>query len=158
MPHPETPVDTSLDLTTGSGDILFRPFKEQIPFLFAREPNVFLWGNRGGGKSTLARMFAHTMAITYPGFKYIIVRRSYPELQKTHLANLPIELEKFGGERYGFSYNRTDHIARYPKGSLGYFFPCANDEDVRKVLGAEAALAIFDEAPELEWEWMAQIK
>jgi len=45
----------------------------------------------------------------------------------------------------------------YPNGSIGFYAQCNSAEDVKKVVGAEAALIIFDEAPELEWEWIRLI-
>lgn len=138
------------------GEVLFDPEPKQLEVMQAaasgKWPNLLVWGNRGGGKSVTARFLAHGLALKHKGLKYVIVRRSYPELQKTHLAFLDDEMRKLGG-----SFNKTEHIARYPNGSLGFYAQCDTDSDVRKVLGAEAAIIIFDEAPELEWEWMVMI-
>lgn len=95
-----------------------------------------------------------SQALGYPGLKYFIVRRSYVELQKTHLAAVPLELDSFGGEKRGFKWNKNDHQATYPNGSLGFYAQCASEEDTRKVLGAEAGLIVFDESPELQWDWL----
>jgi len=63
---------------TVNGTVLFDPLPgAQREFLAAQEPNVFLWGNRGGGKSITARMFCHAMALANPGFIYYVVRRSF---------------------------------------------------------------------------------
>jgi hypothetical protein len=150
--------DPRSDITLAGGEPFFQPFAAQLPFLRAKDPNVFLWGDRGGGKSYLARMFAHGKAMSHAGFKYIIIRRSYPELLKTHCFFLHEEMQRLGGEKNGLTYNKSEHICYYPKGSAGFYYQCDSDEDVRKVLGAEAALVIFDEAPELEFSWMAEIK
>lgn len=124
----------------------------QIEFLTAQETNVFLWGNRGGGKSITARMWCHGEALAHPGLIYYIVRRSFPELTKNHLIYLDNEMKMFGG-----SYNKTEHICYYPNGSIGFYAQCASDADVTKVVGAEAAIIVFDEAPEMEWEWLRLI-
>lgn len=139
-----------------NGEVLFDPEPHQLTImqLVASEkyPNIFVYGNRGGGKSVTARALCHGLALKYPKLKYVIVRRSYTELNKTHLAFLDDEMKKLGG-----SYHKTEHVARYPNGSLGFYSQCDNDADVKKVLGAEAAIVVFDEAPELEWEWMVMI-
>jgi hypothetical protein len=143
-----------LSIRRNDGTILFRPTLAQSPYLLARDPNLFLWGNRGGGKSFCARWHAHSMALLYPGLKYFIVRRSYVELQKTHLAEVPIELDKLGGEKLGYRWNKNEHLAYYPNGSMGFYAQCASEDDTRKVLGAEAGLIVFDESPELQWDWL----
>lgn len=158
-PDPTTPPKRVLTLDdfaikARDGSILFRPTLAQVPYLTASDPNVFFYGNRGGGKSFCARWHAHSMALRYPGLKYFVVRRHYGDLQKTHLADLPIELEKFGGEKHGFSWNKNEHIARYANGSMGFYAQCDSEDDTRKVLGAEAGLIVFDESPELQWEWL----
>jgi hypothetical protein len=124
----------------------------QRDFLTAQETNVFLWGNRGGGKSITARMWCHGEALAHPGLIYIIVRRSYPELTKNHLIYLDDEMKMFSG-----TYNKTEHICYYPNGSIGFYQQCASLADVKKVVGAEAAIIVFDEAPEMEWDWLRLI-
>ena len=137
-------------------EVLFDPEPRQFEAIqiaySGKYSNLLVWGNRGGGKSITFRSFAHAWALKHPKSKYLIIRRSFPELQKTHLSFLPDEMKKIGG-----SFNKTEHIAYYPNGSLGFYAQCDNEADARKVLGAEAALIIFDEAPELEWEWMTLI-
>lgn len=133
--------------------VLFDPMPgPQLAFMQAREPNVLLIGNRGGGKSIALRHLGHGYARAFEGFRYIIVRRSFPELTKNHLIYLDGEMKLLGG-----TYNKTEHVCYYPNGSIGFYAQCASAEDVKKVVGAEAALIGFDEAPELEWEWMRLI-
>lgn len=142
---------------TINGEVVFDPMDgEQVDFLNAQETNVFFWGNRGGGKSITARMWCHGEALAHPGLIYYIVRRSFPELTKNHLIYLDAEMDKFEG-----TYNKTEHICYYPKvdgkQSIGFYAQCASDADVTKVVGAEAAIVVFDEAPEMEWEWLRLI-
>lgn len=133
--------------------VLFDPMAgAQVEFVTAQETNVFFWGNRGGGKSITARMWCHGEALAHPGLIYYIVRRSFPELTKNHLIYLDNEMKLFGG-----TYNKTEHICYYPNGSIGFYAQCSSDADVTKVVGAEAAIIVFDEAPEMEWEWLRLI-
>jgi hypothetical protein len=120
-------------------------------------PNLFVWGNRGGGKSVAFRWLCHALAIAIPNFRYAILRTSYPELMKNHTSFLEDEMNKLGGEKEGFRYNKTDHICYYPNGSIGYYAQCATDADVKKILGAEVALVVFDEAPTFQWDHMRLI-
>ncbi len=60
----------------------------------------------------------------------------------------------------GGSYNSSEHICYYPPDpktglvSTGVYRQCSSEADIGKVVGAEAAIIVFDEAPELEWEWI----
>ena len=136
--------------------VIFTPWPKQLHVMQEAQSgeyaNIFVYGNRGGGKSHMARAFAHGMAMGFPGFKYVILRTAFPDLTKNHLVFLSSEMEKFGG-----SYNKTEHIAYYPNGSFGFYMQCADLDDVNKAVGAEAALVVFDEAPMFEWEHMVMI-
>ena len=136
---------------------LFLPTPRQCDCMMSDAPNLFIYGNRGGGKSVALRWLCHQLAIAVPGFKYAILRTSFPELMKNHLDFLDNEMEMFGGEKAGFRYNKTDHVCYYPHGSIGYFAQCATDADVKKILGAEVALVVFDEAPTFQWDHMRLI-
>ena len=114
--------------------------------------NVFLWGNRGGGKSFLVRMFFHGCALAFPGFKYVIARRNFPDLQKNHLIYVGKEARLLGG-----TYHKGDHILDYGNGSLGFYSQCETEEDVEKIVGAEAAALFVDEAPQIKWEYLRLI-
>lgn len=136
---------------------LFLPTPKQTECMEAEDPNLFIWGNRGGGKSVAIRWLCHQLAIAVPGFRYAILRTSFPELFKNHISFLEHEMELFGGEKAGFRFNKTEHTCYYPKGSMGFYAQCANDADVKKILGVEVALVVFDEAPTFNWEHMRLI-
>lgn len=108
----------------------------------------FLRGNRGGGKSiTVRRGLCHALAMTIPGFRYVVVRRNYPDLESNHLIYVGSEMRALGGE-----FNETKRIAKYANGSLGFYRQCETFADVEKIVGAEAALLFVDEAPQIAWD------
>lgn len=144
-------------LEDGTIKVLFAPTPAQAEVMSAREPNVFVWGNRGSGKSIAIRWMCHALAMSVPGFRYAILRTSFPELMKNHLIYCESEMNDLGGERYGLSYHKTDHVCYYPNGSIGFYAQCATDADVKKILGAELMLVVFDEAPTFQWEHMRLI-
>lgn len=127
--------------------VLYVPTEKGIEYHNRTEPNVLLWGGRGSAKSTTGRWDAHMRALAYPGFKYIILRKTFPELEKTHLYYLPREIKLLGG-----TYNQTKHIVTYPNGSTGFFSHCNTEEDVLNLLGGEFYLAFFDEISTFSWE------
>lgn len=148
------PVSNGLILTNpdGTQTILYEPTPKGLEYHMRTEPNVLLWGGRGSGKSTIGRWDAHMRALMYPGFSYVVLRRTYPELQKSHLIHIAREMKLLGG-----SFHHTDRVALYPNGSKGFFSHCANDDDVLNLLSAEFALAFFDELSTFEWEMFTKL-
>jgi phage terminase large subunit len=142
----------SLTNPDGTTQVLYEPTPKGIEYHSRTEPNVLLWGGRGSGKSTIGRWDAHMRALAYPGFKYIVLRRTYPELEKSHLLYVPREIKLLGG-----SYNQTKHIATYPNGSTGFFSHCASEEDVLNLLSSEFYLAFFDELSTFDWEHFGKL-
>lgn len=134
------------------GEVLYVPTEKGIEYHQRPEPNVLLYGGRGSAKSTTGRWDAHMQALAHPNFTYIVLRRTFPELQKSHLIHVPREMKLLGG-----SFNYTDKIARYSNGSRGFFSHCANEEDVLNLLSAEFALAFFDELSTFEWEMFTKL-
>lgn len=111
----------------------------------------FLRGNRGGGKSLLVRRGAcHALAMALPKFKYVVVRRNYPDLESNHLIHVGPEMRRLGG-----TFNETKRIAAYPNGSIGFYRQCEEFADVEKIVGAEMALLFVDEAPQIAWDNLA---
>lgn len=107
-------------------------------------PNVLLHGPRGTGKSTILRFDAHMRAMAHPGFTYLILRRTMPQLRKSHLNFIEGEMKKLGGR-----FNKTENVAYYPevdgKVSKGFFSHCETEADVLNLLSSQFDLVIFDE-------------
>lgn len=134
------------------GEVLYAPTEKQNEYHLDLAPNVLFYGGRGSGKSKCGRWDAHIRALTYPGFKYCILRRTYPELLKSHLIDLPLEMHKLGGE-----FIHGDKIAKYPNGSRGFFSHCQNEKDVLNLLSSEFYLMFFDEISTFEWEMFIKL-
>ena len=66
--------------------------EKQHRFLKADTKYVGFGGARGGGKSWSVRTKAKILAITYPGIKQLIVRRTMSELRNNHINPLIAEL------------------------------------------------------------------
>lgn len=134
------------------GKPLYVPNPKQYEYHGATTANVLFWGGRGSGKSMCGRWDAHMRALSHPGFTFCILRRTYPELQRSHLVHINREMRALGG-----SFHNTDHIATYPNGSRGFFSHCANEDDVLNLLSAEFALMVFDELSTFEWEMFTKL-
>lgn len=107
-------------------------------------PNLLMHGPRGTGKSTILRFDAHMRALANPGYTYLMLRRTMPQLRKSHLGFIEAEMKKIGG-----TYNKTENVAYYPevngKQSKGYFTHCETEADVLNLLSSQFALVMFDE-------------
>lgn len=137
----------------GKEQVLYAPNSVgQQQYHKSLKANCLMYGNRGGGKSHCGRWDAHIRAMSHPGFTYCILRRTFPELQKTHLIHIDREMNQLGGY-----FNKSEKIAYYPNGSKGFFAHCEGDEDVVKLLSAEFYLMFFDELSTFEWDMFIKL-
>lgn len=129
---------------SGQPTVMYTPTAKGRLFHNCTIPNVLLHGPRGTGKSTILRFDAHMRAMTTPGFRYLILRRTMPQLRKSHLHFIEAEMKKLGGR-----FNKTENVAYYPevdgKVSKGFFSHCETEADVLNLLSSEFDLIIFDE-------------
>lgn len=136
----------------GDEHILYVPTLKQQEFHASTAPNCILEGSRGTGKSKAIRNDAHMRALAYDGFIYLILRRTTPELRKSHLLFIKQEMEQLGGY-----FNKTEGIAYYPNGSQGHFSHCEQEADVMKLLSSEFGAIYFDEITTFTWEMVTKI-
>ena len=114
--------------------------RKQMAFLKADADEVLFGGAAGGGKSHAQVLDALVYALRYPGSKQLILRRTFPELDKS-LIRLARELYPAGM----YEYNATKHGMRFLNGSLLDFGYCDNQSDVYKYQSAEYDVIRFDE-------------
>lgn len=119
------------------------PQPKQIEFLRAVARHICFGGARGGGKSWVVRTKAILLCLAYFGIKILIVRRTYPELNRNHIRTLKRQLKGIA------TYNGTEKILEFPNGSTISFMYCKRDSDVDALQGAEFDVIFFDEATQL---------
>ena len=114
--------------------------KKQRAFMSAEESEVLFGGAAGGGKSYGQMVDALVFALKHPGSKQLVLRRTYPELEKslirTSLALFPRSL---------YSFNSTSHTGRFKNGSTVDFGYCGTENDVYQYQSAEYDVVRFDE-------------
>ena len=128
-----------------------RPNPRQAEFLAATEKYIAFGGARGGGKSWAVRTKAKLLALRYGGIRLLILRRTYQELESTHIRFLRRELHGIA------EYRATDRIFTFPNGSTIEFGYCANDGDADRYQGAEYDVIFIDECTQLKESWMRQL-
>jgi phage terminase large subunit len=132
---------------------MYKPTSEKhLWFHTTPTKNLLAYGNRGGGKSHLLRFDAHMRAMSVPGARLILVRRTYPELMKSHLQHIDKEMAMLGGY-----YHKTEHVAYYPNDSKLFFSHVATEADSLNLLSAEFIAAYFDELSTIDWDFYVKL-
>ncbi|MGN0628365.1 MAG: terminase large subunit domain-containing protein [Oscillospiraceae bacterium] len=114
--------------------------KKQGEFVFAGADEVLFGGAAGGGKSFGQLMDAMLYALRYPRSKQLILRRTYPELDKSLIR---VAQEVYPGEIY--RYNAAKHVGSFVNGSVLDFGYCDSESDVYRYQSAEYDVIRFDE-------------
>lgn len=127
------------------------PSEKQRAFLADQHRHVAYGGARGGGKSWAVRQKAVILALSHPGIKLLIVRRTYQELINNHVNFL---LEPLKGIA---KYNKTDKVFAFYNGSTIKFGYCDSDSALLQYQGAEYDVVFLDEATQLQEEWIRKI-
>ncbi|MCL1819767.1 MAG: terminase family protein [Oscillospiraceae bacterium] len=118
----------------------FKLTRKQSFFIAAGADEVLFGGAAGGGKSYAQLLDAFRAALVYPRSKQLIMRRTYPELEKSLIR---MALELYPPELY--RYNKVERVIRFFNGSLIDFGYCDTDTDVYRYQSAEYDVIRFDE-------------
>ena len=115
--------------------------EKQKLFMDATDVDEVLFGGAaGGGKSYVQVLDNLVYAINYPGIKQLILRRTYPELEKslirTALGLYPKEI---------YRYNSSKHTMEFVNGSITDFGYCDKENDVFAYQSLEYDVIRFDE-------------
>jgi phage terminase large subunit len=132
-----------LERPTGLPFAWYTPQIHQIPYHESDSPNLLALGTRDTGKSLAARKDAIIRCMKYPGFKALILRRTLPDLQKSHLRFIDTEMKQLGRE-IGY-YRETTHDVKFANGSFIQFGQCEMMRDIPNYTGSEWDLVFFDE-------------
>lgn len=142
--------------TGGKLVTIYEPLPHQLEFHQSKARYTLISGGRGSGKSLAMRMEALMMAYAIPNFKALIVRRTAPELKKSHLAELPFELSKMGLPKDAFHI--TDMLVRMPHNHSTVQFGHVEDlAALTKWLSTSYCALFVDEATTFTremWGWL----
>lgn len=99
----------------------------------------FFGGARGGGKSFLSRAYAILRALKYPRSNHLILRRSFPELFRTHTLGLQREYPEI------LTHQERFHRFTLPNQSVIEYGFAECEADLSKWQGSEFSTIIVDE-------------
>ena len=112
----------------------------QWAFVSAEADEVLFGGAAGGGKSFGQLADALLYALRYPTSRQLILRRTYPELEKSLIRSA---LEIYPKSLY--TYNKSGRSGRFANGSILDFGAVDQESDVYKYQSAEYDVIRFDE-------------
>ncbi|MBQ9845804.1 MAG: phage terminase large subunit [Oscillospiraceae bacterium] len=121
-------------------DINWKMSDKQKAFCCSSAFETLFGGAAGGGKSYVQLMDAMLYALKYPASKQLILRRTFPELEKSLIRT---SLELYPNSIY--RYNGTKHTGTFVNGSLIDFGYCDRESDVYKYQSAQYDVIRFDE-------------
>lgn len=113
---------------------------EAIEALAGPATYVLIGGAAGGSKSKGLREIGHALALSTPQFRVLLLRRTYKELDQTHLRDVELEAPEMGAVPVP-----SAKVVRYPNGSVMQFGHCETAADAANYLSAEYDLILFDE-------------
>jgi len=124
----------------GQVRLLYVPTPKQVEFDSCPAKYVLYGGAAGPGKSHAARWALYRRALRIPGFEALLLRKTFPELEKTHLRKMGRDAELIGAD-----FVESKRIMKFPNGSL---IECGHMEDaasVEKYLSTEYDAIVPDE-------------
>jgi phage terminase large subunit len=137
----------------GNRTLLYVPTPRQVDFYeTTRKVRRVLYGGQAGpGKSHALRWGLYRDCLTIPNLNCLLLRRTYQQLEQTHLTEMLREQHLIGG-----SYTTGDKVMRFQNGSLIRAGHCENAADAMNYLSTEYdriafdELVTFDQGPALE--------
>jgi phage terminase large subunit len=137
--------------TDGRRVVLYNPTPRQDAFHMATAPNVLFGGAAGGGKSHCLRWDAYMRCFSQPGYRALLLRRTYPELADTHIERVIQDVAVFKALGLNVEFVKSEFKLRFlDNGSVLQFGHCEDDSTVSKYLSTEYDAIYFDEASTFE--------
>lgn len=107
---------------------------------------ILYGGAAGGGKSKFLRWLAYSLCLKHKNFRVLLVRRTWPELEETHIREAAVEEKSFGDKGEVFKCTPSNRVVDFPQtGSYLKFGHCQDDQDMVNYLSREYDLILFDE-------------
>ena len=136
---------------------LFLPTPKQVEFLASPAKNRLFGGAAGPGKSHAARWGLYRKCLTIPNFEAVIVRKTMPELKKSHLRKLRMDRRELGGDAVT-DWNKTESVLTFKAtGSLLEFGHMGDEDAVDKYLSSEYDEICADEGSTFDGEVLLEL-
>lgn len=120
--------------------INYFPQPKQAEMHYTEATEVLYGGAAGSGKSKALRMDALKWCLAIPNIQVYLFRRTFPELEKTHIISSRSEFPEDVG-KYREQLRRWEFF----NGSMLHFCHCQYEHDVFNYQGAEIHILLMDE-------------
>lgn len=124
----------------GKKQLLWLPLPRQVEFLEAPQKYVLFGGAAGGAKSHALRWFAYLLCLKTPDFRVLLLRRTFKDLERTHMREAEREVRLFSGV-----FVPSAKLVRFPNGSVLEFGHCEDAGAASNYLSAEYDAILPDE-------------
>lgn len=118
------------------------PTPKQVVYSTSPAKKRLFGGAAGPGKSTEGRRGMYRKAMDFPGYEALILRETFPELERTHLRRMAEEVHWFGNDA---EFIESKRVMKFANGSL---IECGHMDDERalqKYLSTEYDEIMADE-------------
>ncbi|MGH7179131.1 MAG: hypothetical protein ACREJC_17265, partial [Tepidisphaeraceae bacterium] len=142
-----------LDRKHGRHQAFYVPLPKQVDFDSAPVRYLLGGGAAGASKSYQARFGLYRRAFAIPGFEALILRKTWPELEKHHLRLMERESLKLRALGQPVVFSKTDREFRVHHGtdvSIIEGGHMENPDDVEKYLSRERDAIVCDEGATFE--------
>jgi len=132
----------------------YKPFDRQEQFRQARAKYRLFGGAAGPGKTKALLWEAIRKANQVPGCDTLLLRRTYPELESSLLAQFRRDVPRSEYKKF----NDTKHVVTWKNGSTTRFGYCRNENDVYRYQGAEFLFIGIDELTHFtlkQWQFLS---
>lgn len=119
---------------------LYVPTPKQVVFDACPAKYILFGGAAGPGKSHAVRWALYRRCLRQPGYEAVLLRKTFPELEKTHLRRMANDAPLIGAE-----FIESKRLMKFPNGSL---IECGHMDDeagLQKWLSTEYHAIVPDE-------------
>jgi len=137
----------------GHGRVWYTPFDRQRQFHLSGAKYRLFGGAAGPGKTKALLCEGIQQALDVAGSDTLLLRRTYPELESSLLAQFRRDVPR---DLY-VSYNEAKHVVTWNNGSTTRFGYCRNENDVYQYQGAEYLFIGIDELTHFtlkQWQFL----
>jgi len=131
----------------------YEPFPRQKQFHESKAKYRLFGGAAGPGKTKALLWEAILQANEVPGSDTLLLRRTYPELESSLLAQFRRDVPP----RFYKKFNESKHVVTWRNGSTTRFGYCRNENDVYQYQGAEFLFIGLDELTHFtlkQWQFL----
>jgi hypothetical protein len=133
------------EIEDGKSPFLFLPLPLQVEFITSPIKRLLIHGPAGISKSYGSRWALYSSCRAIPGYRALLLRKTYDQLFKNHLQFMHAEASALGDARFKNSTQEPKQMA-FDNTSAVYMGYCQHDADILQHLGNEWDEIVFEEA------------